>query len=56
MLDVLNKNSPLINTLIVYLFIMYILFMNNYKIKNEIFIILPVLIYSLCVFIRLNNK
>lgn len=56
MIHIFNQNSPLINTLIVYLFIMYILFMNNSKIKNEIFIILPVIIYSLCVFIRLNNK
>ena len=56
MIHIFNQNNPLINTLIVYLFIMYSLFMNNYKIKNEIFIILPVLIYSLCVFIRLNNK
>ena len=48
MLHMLNNNSPLINTLIVYLFIMYLLFINNnYNIKNEIYIILPTIIYSL---------
>jgi hypothetical protein len=56
MLDVLNKNSPLINTLIVYLFIMYLLFMNNPNIKNEVYIVLPTIIYSLFVFLKLNNK
>ena len=57
MLHMLNNNSPLINTLIVYLFIMYLLFMNNnHNIKNEIYIILPTLIYSLFVFLKINNK
>ena len=57
MLHMLNNNSPLINTLIVYLFIMYLLFMNNnHNIKNEIYIILPTLIYYLFVFLKINNK
>lgn len=57
MLHMLNNNSPLINTLIVYLFIMYLLFINNnYNIKNEIYIILPTIIYSLFVFLKINNK
>jgi hypothetical protein len=57
MLHILNNNSPLINTLIVYLFIMYLLFMNNnHNIKNEIYIILPTIIYSLFVFLKINNK
>ncbi len=57
MLHILNNNSPLINTLIVYLFIMYLLFMNNnHNIKNEIYIILPTIIYALFVFLKINNK
>ena len=57
MLHMLNNNSPLINTLIVYLFIMYLLFMNNnHNIKNEIYIILPTIIYSCFVFLKINNK
>ena len=50
----MNNNSPLINTLIVYLFIMYLLFINNPNINQEIFTVLPLLIY--CFFVFINNK
>ncbi len=56
MLDLFKQNSPLMNTLIVYLFIMYLLFMNNPNITNEIFIILPIVIYTFFVFLKINNK
>ena len=56
MLDIFNNNSPLINTLIVYLFIMYLLLMNNSTIKDEYFIVVPISIYSVFVFIKINNK
>jgi len=50
-----NNNSPLINTLIVYLFIMYLLFINNPNINQEIFTVLPLVIYCFFVFTA-NNK
>ena len=50
----MNINSPLRNTLIVYLFIMYLLFTNNHKFNKEIFIVLPLIIY--CFFVFTNNK
>jgi hypothetical protein len=46
----MNTNSPLVNTLIVYLFIMYLLFMNNPNINSEIFVVLPLIIYCFFVF------
>lgn len=56
MLDIFNNNTPLINTLIVYLFIIYLLFMNNPDVKNEVFIVLPTIIYAFFVFLKINNK
>jgi hypothetical protein len=41
----MNKNSVLVNTLIVYLFIIYLLFTNSCNVNNNIFIILPLIIY-----------
>jgi hypothetical protein len=38
-------NNTLINTLIIYLFILYIIFLNKIKVTNEIYIILPIIIY-----------
>ena len=56
MLNVFNNNSPLINTIIVYLFIMYLFFINNPNITNEVFVILPTIIYAFFVFYKINNK
>ena len=56
MLDMFNNNSPLINTLIVYLFIIYLLFMNNPDVKNEVFVVLPTIIYAFFVFLKIKNK
>lgn len=56
MLDIFNNNSPLINTIIVYLFIIYLLFMNNPNVKNEVFVVLPTIIYIFFVFLKINNK
>ena len=56
MLDIFNNNSPLINTLIVYLFIMYVFFINEPNIKNEVFVVFPTIIYSFFVFCKINNK
>ena len=50
----MNTNTPLVNTLIVYLFIMYLLFINNPNINSEIFVVLPLIIY--CFFVFSNNK
>lgn len=55
MLDYFNKNSPLMNTLIVYLFIMYLLFMNNPNMNGQLFVVLPVMIYSFFVFFKINK-
>ncbi len=55
MLDYFNNNSPLMNTLVVYLFIMYLLFMNNPNIDSQLFVVLPVMIYSFFVFLKINK-
>ena len=57
MLNYFKNNNPLINTIIVYLFIMYLIFMKNPQpnINNEIFIILPTIIYAFFVFLKINN-
>jgi|MDSV01.3.fsa_nt_gb hypothetical protein len=55
MLNYFKNNSPLMNTIIVYLFIMYIIFMKNPNVNNELFIVLPTIIYVFCVFLKINN-
>ena len=49
----MNKNSVLVNTLIVYLFIIYLLFTNSCNVNNNIFIILPLIIYFY--FVSISN-
>ena len=56
MLNYFKDNSPLLNTLIVYLFIMYLIFMKNPNINNEVFVILPTIIYAFFVFFKINQK
>lgn len=48
-------NSPLINTLIIYLFVMYLIISNNTIINDESYVILPLLIYSFFVYMKINN-
>ena len=57
MLNYFNNNTPLINTIIVYLFIMYLIFMKNPypNINNEVFVVLPTIIYIFFVFLKINN-
>lgn len=55
MLNYFKDNSPLMNTIIIYLFIMYIIFMKNPDVNNELFIVLPIMIYTFCVFLKINN-
>ena len=50
----MNSNSSLRNTLIIYLFIMYLLFTNNPNLNQRIFVILPLIIYFF--FIFTNSK
>ena len=50
----MNNNSPLLNTIIAYLFVMYLLFLNNPNLNNEIFVVLPLIIY--CFFVFIYNK
>ena len=48
-------NSPLVNTLIIYLFVMYLIISNNTIINDEGYVILPLLIYSFFVYMKINN-
>ena len=50
----MNKNSVLVNTLIVYLFIIYLLFTNSCNVNNKLFIILPLVIYFY--FVSISNQ
>ncbi len=52
-------DNVLIDTLIVYLLVIYFMLINNiidkYNINNAIFIILPIIIYTGFVFIKINK-